>query len=141
MHFSLSSKIGPWFSPVLHSITHLSFCFYWNRFSLQASVQPLSILDHISDFGFMLEETSCQHVECNLPTCLWYDISWKAVPSLTHGSQTLVLEKVGSCHMVKLYNHFNDGEPESFFILEFVRLEVELIFKFHFLIFRGAYHL
>lgn len=43
--------------------------------------------------------------------------------------------------MVKWYHHFNDGEPESFFILEFVRLEVELIFKFPFLIFGGAYHL
>lgn len=32
--------------------------------------------------------------------------------------------------MVKLYCCFNDGDPESFFIQEFVRLEVKLIFKF-----------
>lgn len=60
---------------------------------------------------------------------------------LTSSCQTSVLEKVGSCRMVKWYHHFNDREPESFFILEFVRLEVELIFKFPFLICGGAYHL
>lgn len=67
---------------------------------------------------------------------------------MTSGSPTSLLEKGGDRGMVKLWHHFNDGHPESFFILE-SRLEVELIFKFPFLsplafpfkviIFGGAY--